>query len=135
VGIIQADEWAALMPIVDQLKLITGRRNDILHHGATDVAQGGGLVTNEALALTTERIQSFPISPEILDDMTADLRKINAHFLTRHLGRPALRGEHPALDAVLTASWRYKQPEQAESRPRRDDTSRTPRRQPKPSPL
>jgi len=96
------------MPIVDQLKLITSRRNDILHHGATDVAQGGGLVTNEALALTIQRVQSFPISPEILDDMTADLLKINAHFLTRHVERPALRGKHSALDAVLTAAWRYK---------------------------
>jgi hypothetical protein len=134
VGIIQADEWTALMPIVDQLRLVTSRRNDILHHGATDVAQGGGLVTNEALALTAERIQSFPISPEILDDMTADLRKINAHFLTRHMGRPALRGTHPELDVVLTASWRYKSPEQAQSHQRRDDMNRTPRRQRKSSP-
>jgi hypothetical protein len=28
-------------------------------------------------------------------------RKINAHFLTRHMGRPALRGKHPGLDAAL----------------------------------
>jgi hypothetical protein len=109
IGAIDAKEWSALSPVVDQLKTINQRRNDILHHGADGVASGEGVVSNQAMALKLDRIQSFPISPEILDDMTADLHKITAHLLTRHLGRPSLRGKHPELDAVLSRAWQYKQ--------------------------
>jgi hypothetical protein len=111
VDILPADEWTELGPVVDQLSLITKRRNDILHHGARDVEEGGASVSNEAMALTIDRIQSFPISPDILADMTADLRKIHVHFLVRHMGRPALRGSHPELERALSAPWRYKPPE------------------------
>jgi hypothetical protein len=113
VGVISAEEWSLLSPVVDQLRLITGRRNDLLHHAADCVASGKGIVSNDALALTVDRVQSFPISSEILDEMTRDLQKINAHFLLRHMGRPSLRGKHPELQKVLTASWRYTPPEKS----------------------
>jgi hypothetical protein len=108
VGAIRTGEWVELLPLVEQLGGIADRRNDILHHGASDIAAGGGVVSNDAMALTPGRAH---ISPEILDDMTADLQKINVHFLLRHMGRQALRGKHPELDAVLDRAWRYKLPQ------------------------
>jgi hypothetical protein len=129
---ISTAEWLELEPVVIQLRLINERRNDILHHGASDVAAGGGTVSNDAMALTPKHVQSFPISPEILDDMTADLLKINAHFLTRHMGRLPLRGKHPDLDAVLAASWRYTPPQQSQNRDRQED-KKTTRRRPRPA--
>lgn len=130
VKIVPPKDWAELHPVVDQLSLIAKRRNDILHHGARDVAEGIGSVSNEALALTVDRVQSFPISPEILADMTADLRKIDAHFLLRHMGRPALRGKHPELERVLASAWRYKPPEQSRTQtsPAPKSRTRRPRR-------
>jgi hypothetical protein len=108
-GIISEVDWNDAKPLFQHLGEINGRRNGILHYGAISVAEGLGRVTNANIAHTPQRIAEFPISPEILDDMTADLRKIMLHLLTRHAGRPALRGVHPELDAILRASWRYTQ--------------------------
>jgi hypothetical protein len=134
-GLIEPAEWADLLPVIEQLKLINDCRNAILHHGAADVALGRGYVSNQALALTIGRIKSFPISPEILGDMTSDLRKINAHFLTRHMGRSELRGEHSDLDAVLAASWRYKPPSQQKLRNKTAAKSQPPRKRDPKQPL
>lgn len=59
----------------DQLSEINGRRNDIVHFGAS-----GNInefkVTNSHLAITPEQVKSFPISAEILDVMSLDLTAI-----------------------------------------------------------
>jgi hypothetical protein len=89
--------------------MINGRRNNILHYGAISIAEGFGIVTNANIAHIQERVTRFQISPKILDDMTADLRKIMIHLYTRHAGRPPLRGAHAEIDATLRASWRYTQ--------------------------
>lgn len=101
------EDWVSVEPILQHLNEINGCRNEILHHGALTVAEGDGLVTNAAMALTVDRVTGFPISPDILADMTFDLRKIILHLYVRHLGRPPLRGDHPELQATLHAPWRY----------------------------
>lgn len=106
---ISDDNWNDLKSLFDQLGIINKFRNDIIHHGAAFVAEGRGIVSNAAKALTDERITKFQVSPEILDDMTADLRQIFARLHTRHTGRPILKGKHPELEKLLQAPWRYKQ--------------------------
>jgi hypothetical protein len=107
IGSIDAAEWAELEPILGQLHKINGTRNIILHHGAEGVEEGRAFVTDALRALTEDRMKVVPISPEILDAMGFDCRKIFLHLVTRHLGRPPLRGYHAELDEVLHAAWRY----------------------------
>jgi hypothetical protein len=136
-GLMDETDWKAAQPIFQQLGIINGCRNDILHHGAISIAEGDGLVTNAGMAHMRERIVGFPISAEILDGMTADLRKIIAHLHIAHMGRPPLRGGHPGLDAILRAPWQYKQQSKplAESpKPARHPSKPTRQGRPKPSP-
>jgi hypothetical protein len=76
VGEINDEDWDSLEHILNQLKIINDKRNDILHYGARDIADGEAYVTNAIMALTQDRVSSFPISPRILRDMTADLRSV-----------------------------------------------------------
>jgi len=101
---------ADLECVFQQLGIINGARNDLLHFGATSVAEGRAIVSNALKA--KEEPREFPISPEALDDMTSDLRKIAAHLNYRHLGRPWPKAplNRLALDDVLSAAWRYKHP-------------------------
>jgi hypothetical protein len=117
-NIINAQDWDDLKPIIDQLGVINNKRNDLLHYGAMGVAEGDAYVSNAMMALIDARIMSFPVSPQILNNMTSDLRKILIHLARRHMGRPAPRGEHPEMDEVLRAAWRYIPPPQSQTRSR-----------------
>jgi hypothetical protein len=110
---------ADLENVMQQFGTIRGVRNDILHHGASNIAEGKGIVSNawKAKAEPTE----FPISAEALQLMEADLRKIIAHLGYRHLGRPWPRGAlglH-ALQETLQRPWQYKHREQPRSQRKR----------------
>jgi hypothetical protein len=96
-----------------QLRKITTARDLIFHYGAQSIAEGNGVVTNERLAHVPANVQTFPISPEILDEMTADLRKIATLLLSRHAGRPPIRGalNQVHVDSILHAPWQYKPPQ------------------------
>lgn len=110
--IMSKEDWGDLEPTLQHLGIINGRRNEILHHGAESVAEGRAFVTNALMALTEDRITSFAISPAILDDMTADLRKIILHLLTRHTGRPEMKAQSTRdwIASKLREPWRYKLP-------------------------
>lgn len=133
-GVMSKEDWADLEPTLQQLGIINGRRNEILHYGAESVAEGRAFVTNALVALTEDRLTSFVISPAILDDMAADLNKIIIHMLTRHAGRPQLRAK-ASLDgvaALLREPWRYKPPSSPPKKMDRPSTKAQPG-QPKPS--
>jgi hypothetical protein len=127
--VVEPVKWAELKPVIDQLGDINSARNRILHYGAEAVAEGEGFVTNALMAHVANKATYFPISPEILRDMTADLRNILFH-LVRHMGRPALRGHHPEIDAALKAAWLYKQQPQP-SPPYKTKSPRPSKRAPK----
>ena len=76
IGKISDPDWLDLDGVLSHLKLITKCRNDILHHGAIKIAEGKGEVLNAMVALTQDRLTSFPISDETLGYMYNDLRKI-----------------------------------------------------------
>lgn len=92
--------------IFDQLGAINSARNDILHYGAGGIADETATVTNALKALSEDRITIFPISPILLADMIADVRKIIVHLRAHHIGRPVPRGTY--AQAILSAPWRYK---------------------------
>lgn len=118
-NLIETAEWRELEPVLTQLHHINDIRNAILHYGAQGVAEGGRALIADALrALTVQKIRIFPISADILADLTYDCRKIYRHLIVRHSGRAAVVGKHPELEAVLEGAWRYEPPLQASSRPK-----------------
>jgi hypothetical protein len=129
VGVIGPKEWSDLEPLLTQLKAINDCRNTILHYGAEGIGEGRGYATNAIMALTTDRIQMFPISDQILSDMTFDLRKILIHFYNTHMGRMRwpLGSSSEAVDEILRSAWRYKLPQPSQNRPRQD--SKKPKRE------
>lgn len=106
------EKQADLNYVLQQVGIINGARNDIVHFGAKSIAEGQAIVSNALKARGDER--RFPISPTSLDQMTTDLRKIAAHLNYNHLGRPRPHGALgiETLERVLRAPWLYKHPVQ-----------------------
>ena len=104
------DKRDDLAYVLQQLGIVSGVRNQILHYGASGVAEGNAMVSDALRAKGEPNV--FPISPELLSDMRADLSKIIIHLAYRHLGRPMPRGEigRTLIDAVLKHPWQYKHP-------------------------
>jgi hypothetical protein len=95
--------------VLQQLGIINGVRNFVLHYGAESVADGNAIVSN-ALKAKGEPT-SFPISPTRLDQMTADLRKIISHLNYRHLKRKSTGNDHwDDVRNVHYETWQYKHP-------------------------
>lgn len=118
--------------VLQQLGIINGVRNAILHYGAESVAEGQAIVSNALRAKGEPNV--FPISPTALEEMTADLRKIAAHLEYRHLARSKptdVSGNQP-IDEVLRSPWRYKYPEQPKKRATTEEDQRPKKRDPKP---
>jgi hypothetical protein len=96
-----------LEEVLQHLTIINTVRNYVLHNGAEpeSVAQGRAIVS-DALRAKGEPT-TFPISPEVLRDMTSDLHKIIAHLDQSHFGKTkgyTILGD-PRFDA-----WKYKHP-------------------------
>lgn len=100
-----AEIQADLEDVISQMAEIKSVRNLILHNGAASVAEGRAIVSDAYKAKGEPR--KFPVSPTILDDMTADLRKIAAHLNEIHLGK---RSEYSLLGSPRLDAWRYKRP-------------------------
>ncbi len=94
-----------LLDIFQQLGIINGVRNDVLHYGAELVAEGNAIVSDALKAKGEPYV--FPISPTALDQMTADLDKIIAHLKTLHLGD---RRTYTILGNPMHSAWQYKHP-------------------------
>lgn len=93
--------------VLQQLGIINGVRNAVLHYGVEpeSIAQGRAIVS-DALRAKGEPT-TFPISPTVLSDMTADLHKIIAHLDQSHLGRT--KG-YTILGDPRAGAWTYKHP-------------------------
>lgn len=94
-----------LEDIFQQLGIINGVRNDVLHYGAEFVAEGNAIVSDALKAKGEPYV--FPISPTALDQMTTDLDKIIAHLKTLHLGDSHA---YTILGNPMHSAWRYKHP-------------------------
>jgi hypothetical protein len=118
--------------VLQQLGIISGARNMILHYGATSVAEGRGIVSDVLRAKGEPTV--FPISPTALDQMTEDLRKISTHLNYRHLGRPMPRSAlvQSALQGIFDSPWKYKHPVPSKARNKKTAGLRAPKRVPRP---
>jgi hypothetical protein len=118
--------------VLQQLGILNGVRDSILHYGATAIAEGRGTVSNawKAKAEPTE----FPISDTALAEMADDARQIIAHLAYRHLGRPWPRAASNIafLEEVLQRPWQYKYPSQLNSQTKKAETQQARKRGPKP---
>ncbi|MBM3530148.1 MAG: hypothetical protein FJX62_18855 [Alphaproteobacteria bacterium] len=112
--------------VFQQLGIINGVRNGVVHYGAEFVAEGNAIVS-DALKAKGEPY-SFPISPDALNDMTADLDKIIAHLKTQHLND---HRSYTILGNPMHSSWRYKHPVVPKTRQGKAEDRRTQTRDPK----
>lgn len=115
---------------------LTKARNDILHHGAwaDEGDSTSARVSNWRVAYNERKLQEFPISASILDDMTADVILIEQQLL--NLVEHIARKKFVAFDEsheFWHRPWRYTQQQlKTECRMNRDKTRKQPR-QPKAS--
>lgn len=72
--------YEIIKPAFDQLSTITSARNDILHFGSKFEDGKPQFVTNKRAAHTPDKIRHFPVSPEMLGQMTADLAVITTQI-------------------------------------------------------
>jgi hypothetical protein len=103
-----------------QLNAIRDMRNSIIHYGARETTQGHRVTSKGFFALTANHAKESPVSTDILNDMTADLRKISAHLVSikfRSQGGALWPRAREALQPLLESSWRYKPPPQQNVRP------------------
>jgi hypothetical protein len=104
------DKRDDLENVFQQLGIINGVRNHLLHFGATTVAEGQAIVSNALKAKRDPTV--YFVSPEELAKMTDDLWKIVAHLNYLHLGRPIPKDDNLDGALVLRFPWRYKPPTQ-----------------------
>ncbi len=95
--------------VIAQFGDINSTRNDLIHYGAINIAEGTASVTNALKALSEDHVTAFPISPNVLGAMTADIRKIIVHLRVRHAGAKGAKSEKNWLGvvALLLRPWRY----------------------------
>lgn len=112
--------------VFQQLGIINGVRNDILHYGAEFVAEGNAIVSDAFKA--KGQPYSFPISPTALNEMTDDLDKIIAHLKTLHLND---HQGYTILGNPVHSPWRYKHPVAPRTRSKKVEDQRAETRDPK----
>ena len=115
---VQKHSWQAkreIGQVLTQLGHIIDARNDIIHYGAQIRTNPKALVvTNRLTALTDSRIRERVVSPEMLEQMTADLIKINYHLLPYLLNPADARQQRKKhrFRKVRSAAWQYTPPAQ-----------------------
>ena len=116
--------------VLQQLCILNGVRDHILHYGATAIAEGRGTVSNAWKAKAEPK--EFQISDIALAEMADDARKIIAH-LDRHLGLPppARASDISSLEQVLQRPWRYKYPSVPRSHTKKQEAPPARKRNPK----
>jgi len=109
------EEMAELTVFFAQLKAINRTRNGLLHWGAKSVAEGEAFVFTglEGVKVDAKGVRHFPISVAILNQMTADLRKISLLLAWAYMGRPKPRAQilHDGIERELKQPWLYKPPQ------------------------
>jgi hypothetical protein len=97
-------EWKV---IADRTGILRTLRNDILHYGTDWQLEGGWIMTNRGYVHTRQKVKYTPVTPEILEDATADLKKLSMH-LFHFLFRDDMTPKGLAsLDPTLQRAWRY----------------------------
>lgn len=98
----------ALERVFQQTGIINGERNFIVHYGAK-ITPEGLMVTNKTVSFKGRKIRSFPVSPEILEQMKTDLKNIHM-ILLLYKDRKNNKGEYfkQAVDYFSKNAFLYK---------------------------
>jgi hypothetical protein len=107
-GNLDAEEFGEALA---QLKLITGKRNDIIHFGSSTVEDGTRLVTTKAKALFPADVRETRVSSRAIDAMLMDLSSIALELVAwQHLPLKQLESKRPAGGSVpkKPRTWHYK---------------------------
>ena len=105
-GKIPKEQWASLSPLMDQLRQITERRNDILHYGVVEV---GDIRLSTNVRMAHRLVRSHVISDDILNRMTDDLLKIAMVLAGNHApAKDKMIIDQNVLYAIAHSPWRYK---------------------------
>ena len=114
VGEIDPREWQQLKPLLDQLTIINGVRNKLLHQGADGIEEDDEpFISNLRTALTWEKLEEFPVTVGHLRDMVFDLNTVFFAISHRHSGDGwgYRRRDRPRLEKRSNEPWWYKSPE------------------------
>jgi hypothetical protein len=137
-----SDLYKEIDNVLTQLKIITGVRNQLLHHGIEVLPDLTGLITTNKLRAFNERvISSFDISSETLNNLKDDLLSIGIYLGVFWLNTEKTQENKERLDSIKDAlseialqPWLYKSPSQGGSRQKGRGQQKARPRQPPPSP-
>jgi hypothetical protein len=93
----------------EQFGQILAARDSIIHWGARFSEGSDALVTNERYVYAEDKIRSFPISADILEDMTTDLQAIELRLRAAEWRKKMDTKSFTELFGNLDKpAWRYK---------------------------
>lgn len=125
------DRRAELREVFKRLRAINEIRDSLLHHGSVTYSDRGRTTSNVLISHAPRSLKESPVSLEILDAMTADLRKIGYHLNMQVISPTASFAERAAEIRELTDAWQYTPPGQPDAparthrqSPRRDEPDR-----------
>lgn len=121
------DVPADVLECLDRLGPLNKFRNDLLHWGADSK-----LTVTNALRALPDRIISYEVTPQMLKDATLDLAK--ATLILSNIISPVSWSpiEQTMAQIVMTATWQYKPPPQANNHQK--NPSKTQGQKPRPEP-
>ncbi len=107
-----------LEEIINHLGPINKLRNDILHYGASmdRSTEDAWLVTNKDYVHIADKVRELSVTPKLLEDVCADLRKIFhliivlSFYDMSETDGASLEGH---FSEFLAPAWRYKSPQPA----------------------
>jgi hypothetical protein len=99
----------ALKRAFDQFGVINSTRNDIVHYGA-QFGEDEMVVANHLAAHTPEALRRHVVSPETLNDMSADLATIQAAIAVALLSKGPIEviPIREEFRELALAPWRYR---------------------------
>jgi hypothetical protein len=122
----EPSKHAELSGALAQLKAINTTRNAILHYGAQDVAEGKPYVAKALFGVdeTKVKVVTFPIAPDMLEDMTADVRSICLFLYLEHSGKP---DTNALMRYFGRPPWRYKPQQRNQLQSKKPEGQRQPK--------
>jgi len=120
-----------LLRTFTQMELISQFRHNVLHRGAKLQPNGKLKSTNAATMKTFDNYEAYEFDLSVLDNATADLKKILTQLVALGLREPKNEPLNPILaDRALWPPWLYKplKPSVPQKKPMKQNHAKTPAR-------
>ena len=106
-------ESAELAAVTAKLSSILAVRNTVIHYRSHVNEQGDRIAGNQERAMPWQTPKAERVSPTLLKNMTRDVLKIAAHFISVLLAPERPFADRRSEVALLEAAWRHKPNESA----------------------